>query len=533
MTLYNDFQALPALITGRYNMASWTPEQSRVLSQLLDEVVGTPEVTNIRQDFCRILDCLQSIRTQHNKYFTGSRAEGLDLPGSDKDFMFDINDEHHLKVIQSLDESPNISSYSVFLMCTENVHPGFALLQHVNQNTMDPFLHLVSQRIYGVQHLSSDLLAQIYFIGQQVYASEGQKFARQGPSVERWTPYEDKSKPGTDNVPSIHCPFWPNEAAEWITRLRNFDWPTSFDISSIIEFGCHLVPIGHPHSDMKLMEWRISFSMAERALVWSFNHVQMQCYAYMKIILKEFIKVQCRPQNQVLCSYFIKTFLFWQYEKTDLNFWRADNLRECVNYLISGFFQCIQEGVLRHYFIPRFNLLSIKLTRAAQIELLQLLDIIVERDISIIRECKTLRNVWFEFLQVWESRNFVCSLQRRYILINDKCMQNAIGVIINSTTGIPSNMDKVPVSISKLSTVFCKTHLKNVVLRNFLFHKHIRSILINSCGSGHKGVYQLHQTAQNDAFSCDISTCKLWCANFLYVKGDYLSTLNIVNQVLS
>ena len=70
----------------------------------------------------------------------------------------------------------------------------------------------------------------------------------------------------------------------------------------------NLVPVGHPHSDMQEMEWRISFSLAERALVWSFNHAQMQCYAIMKIILKEFIKVRCRPQNQVLCSYFIKTF---------------------------------------------------------------------------------------------------------------------------------------------------------------------------------------------------------------------------------
>ena len=114
--------------------------------------------------------------------------------------------------------------------------------------------------------------------------------------------------------------------------------------------------------------------MAERELVWSFNHVQIQCYAIMKIILKEFINVRCSPQNQVLCSYFIKTFLFWKYEATELTFWRTDNLRECVKYLISEFCNCIQEGMLRHYFIPSFNLLSIKLTRAAQIELMQLFD---------------------------------------------------------------------------------------------------------------------------------------------------------------
>ena len=150
-------------------MASWTPEQSRVLSQLLDEVVGTPEMIDIRQDYCRIDDCLRSTHQQRNIYFTGSAAEGLDLPGSDKDFMYDINDRHRLKVIQSLDENLDVSPFSVklFLMCTENVHPGFALLQHVNQNTMSPFLHLVCHRMHGVQYLSSDLLAQYYFICEQ------------------------------------------------------------------------------------------------------------------------------------------------------------------------------------------------------------------------------------------------------------------------------------------------------------------------------------------------------------------------------
>ena len=89
---------------------------------------------DIRQDYCRLYDCLTSTcRLQYNSYFTGSKAEGLDLPGSDDDFMFDINDVRRLKVIQSLDESSDISSYCEFIMCTDNAYPAFALLQHVNQ----------------------------------------------------------------------------------------------------------------------------------------------------------------------------------------------------------------------------------------------------------------------------------------------------------------------------------------------------------------------------------------------------------------
>ena len=281
------------------------------------------------------------------------------------------------------------------------------------------------------------------------------------------------------------------------------------------------------------MEWRISFSVAERTLVWSFNHVQMQCYAVMKIILKEFIKVKCNPQNQVLCSYFIKTFLFWKYESNESNFWRADNLRECIKYLLYEFSKCIQEGVLRYYFIPRFNLLSIKLTRAAQTELLQLFDIIIQSDMSILRKCGTLRDIWTEFLQVHHNRiNVLRNLNRRNLLNNDECAMQIIQNldlsfllhfrIFFSNYGLCQN-------IVKLS---CKTSFKPIALKIFLLEKQIHSI-IHTSAPGNKGAYQLCRTANNDTYSFDLSSSKLWCVISLYMKGSVLSTLHYVNKVLS
>ena len=361
----------------------------------------------------------------------------------------------------------------------------------------------------------------------------GVQFKRHGPSLEVWSEYEDTSDSGTDNVLSFQCKFWPNESIEWIHRLRNFDWPTPHVISSIVEFGCHLVPIGHPHSDMKGMEWRISFSVAERTLVWSFNHVQMQCYAIMKIILKEFIRVRCSHQNQVLCSYFIKTFLFWKYEANDLNFWHTDNLRGCIKYLVSEFSQCLRKGVLRHYFIPRFNLLSVKFTSAAQTELLQLFDIIIESDISILKDCPTLQNVWSEFLQALQTNeNIMIKVKRSNYLKNDECMiRFSASVEGNLFKELEHNPCIYKAILSDILDVFCKTPLKRIVMGQFILK--LMSLLKNNCAAGNKGCYQLHQTAQNDTLSFDISTCKLWCAILFYMRGYSLSTLHIVNQVLS
>ena len=113
-------------------MASWTSEDSKVLSLLLDEVVGNQELVEIRQDYCRLKDCLELTERQHNKYFTGSKSEGLNLPGSDEDYMFEVNNMYNYKVIQSLDEYPGTSPYRYYLMHTETSPPGFALLQYLS-----------------------------------------------------------------------------------------------------------------------------------------------------------------------------------------------------------------------------------------------------------------------------------------------------------------------------------------------------------------------------------------------------------------
>ena len=518
-------------------MPGWTPDNSMILCLLLDAVVGTKEEIAMRQDYCRMRDSLFSY--DYITYFTGSKSEGLDLPGSDEDYMHDINQSHQIRAIQSLDDNTDFSLDSIFVMCTENTPPGFVLLRHVHPSPLHPFLYRSSKNIDGLWYLSSDLFGHNReLLYKQINFEKGNinsTVQRQGPSMETWTPFEDRSESGTDHVPSIHCAFWPNEASEWVQRQRHFEWPTSQDISYIIDFGFHLVPVGHPHSDRKLMEWRLSFSIAERTLVWSFNHVQMLCYAVMKIILKEFIKVKCNPQHHVLCSYFIKTFLFWKYEATELNFWRADNFKECIKYLLSGFCKCIQEGVLKHYFIPRFNLLSVKLTRAAQTELLQLFDIIIQSDISILRECRTLRNAWSEFLQVRQDRlNVLPSLKRRNLLRHDECAMSFFQSLGRSIVDIckAKQIIRVDVFCLTVERISCKRPLMTIVMRKLSFEKHIDSIKPTNV-QGNKGLYQLYRTANNDTCSFDISTCKLWCAILLYMKGFIPATLDIINTVLS
>ena len=521
-------------------MASWTPQYSTLLSKMLDMEFGTQEMIETRKDYCKLYDCIFSTTLPMNRYYTGSKAEGLDLPGSDDDFMYEINPAYKIKVIQSLDENTSTSPYSTFLMSSENIRPGFTLLQHVPPTPLNPFLSRASQDMSGSLHLRSDLFVQHILEGIQcVICDSGLNdvltMHRQGPSKETST---GPGREPDDHVDCIRCSFWPSEASEWRDRPRYFGWPTPDDLMYITDFGFHLVAIGDPNSETKLLEWRISFSIAERTLVWSFSHVQMQCYALMKIILKQFIKVRCSPQNQVLCSYFIKTFLFWKYETTEARFWREDNLRECIKYLFTEFSKCIREGSLRHYFIPRFNLLSVKLTPAAQRELLQLFDIVIVSDISILKDCGCLQEIWSSFLQIIAEGNdiiacFIHNANSSLSFKNDKCILECfeslnyhIGQCLSE---YPQSFNKVFHQVLSLS---CKTPLQDLVLKRLLFDGYISSAT-HTWSSKNRCRYKLQRHFPLEMCSFDISTCKLTCAIFLYMAGDYHLILGIINKVLS
>ena len=456
--------------------------------------------------------------------------------------MLEINNlfGSRLKVIQSLDDLDGSYPHIVFIMETENVPPGFTLLRCVKWGIIpDPKVINVSQNINGIPYLSSNLyIDDLHSIlkkaqNAKICNMDKRKLNRQGPSIEQSVEVEQPySKPGRDTVPCIRCTFWPRSAGEWKERPRFFGWPTASDIASVVEFGCHLVPVGHAKSDLQMMEWRLSFSIAERILVWSFSHVQLQLYAVMKIVLKEFIKVKCRPKNYVLCSYFIKTFLFWEFEERDLNSWQTHNFMSCLRHLIIKFLQCIRNGELRHYFCPRFNLLSVKLTREAQTELLQLLEIAIQYDIAIFKKCVSLSGVWSNFDSCHCYLNDVKrKAKRHYILNYDDCIMKMIEEINQVFYEVPDLSDFIQRVSPLLLDLLCKTRLLSLTLSCLQFQKHFTQYPFRC--SRNRDIYKLFREIKYDTLSFDITTYKLRYAIVTLVNGDYTSTLATVNQVLS
>ncbi|XP_063420577.1 uncharacterized protein LOC134705790 [Mytilus trossulus] len=89
----------------------------------------------------------------------------------------------------------------------------------------------------------------------------------------------------------------------WIYRSR-CTWPDNELTPSIIKYGVLFVPVGFKGSVNDDLEWRISFSVAERQLIYSFSHTQQY-----QIMLRYFYTVMYYSSVQawaLLASLFYK-----------------------------------------------------------------------------------------------------------------------------------------------------------------------------------------------------------------------------------
>ena len=272
--------------------------------------------------------------------------------------------------------------------------------------------------------------------------------------------------------------------------------------------------------------------------MWSFNHTQLQSYAVMKLILKEYVKTKCSEKHKsVLCSYFIKAFLFWQFEKTDQSFWQITNISGCIMFLLHEFYFCIQTGVLRHYFVPRFNLFQIKFTPDAQTEISHIFGRVIESGISIIEECSTLSVVCSNFFAIRDRRH--CEERTTYIrnhrLLNiDKITMNVISTrrldLIRKNRITYESIFAALVRLCTEGNV--QTSLSVFFIRRLGLLIATRK-LYNSVHQCNKYVHYHMTLLSRNVYGTDIATSKLWLATFILQQGDYCKSLQNANEVLS
>ena len=120
---------------------------------------------------------------------------------------------------------------------------------------------------------------------------------------------------------------------------------------SITSCGCHIVPIAHPNSSNPDLEFRISFSVAERNLIRNWNKKQMCIYFLCKELSNKFFRIG-QDLEKGLCSYFAKTIILWMSEKYSGEFWTENSTLSILEKLLETLRTYLTEKSCPNYFIP-------------------------------------------------------------------------------------------------------------------------------------------------------------------------------------
>src|SRR6218665_1072145 len=176
-----------------------------------------------------------------------------------------------------------------------------------------------------------------------------------GPAINRRI--EGIYKFATDEVRCMWCHQWPKEAQSWLSRPRYNGWPTTDVISEVVQSGCHLVYTQHRSCRNDKLQWRFSFSIAELILLQSWTQTQQIIYHLLRFLAKrELIQKDCPKEDEVLCTYHLKTLMLWACEQKSPEWWNSSSVISICSELLKMLSKLFKRNYCPNYFIPEANL---------------------------------------------------------------------------------------------------------------------------------------------------------------------------------
>lgn len=308
----------------------------------------------MRRHILDVMDRLDHCNDQTELIRAGSCAEGFRIRGTDVDHM--IVDKL-TKVVAEIPKNFGSLTAVVRMTKTPDEPPGYVKL--IVLTPLTPLVHIREsmQKIRGDYYLSSEAFMKWY----QIQIPVG---VLHGPCVLERTEDGDH-----DRSFCLQYKDWPVFANEWIERKRSYEWPSKELIRKIKTLGCHLMAIGSKKINTNFhsvdsvdsiwigdpLQWRISFSLAEKHLVYSFNNTQFLTYGIFKLLNQEVFSQDSIVKN-CICSYFLKTVLFWTIEETPSDCWKPERLVYCVDICFQRLIEWTKNGFCPNYFIRDNNM---------------------------------------------------------------------------------------------------------------------------------------------------------------------------------
>lgn len=199
----------------------------RLYKYMCEEIVGTENIVRYRRLYYKLHDDIFN-DNRFEFISSGSKAEGLDFPESDFDFML-------LLKSWEVYEDKTYDKDDILILDTDNASPGFALLKKLDSSSFPFFSTLTA---------NGNLISNKEFFntGWSYDVNEVNIFEIHGPCT------SDPVLVNHDLANCLKCHSWPTIAKQWLLRFRPSGWPSQKIVSEIISQGCLLVPVGSKSS---------------------------------------------------------------------------------------------------------------------------------------------------------------------------------------------------------------------------------------------------------------------------------------------
>ena len=320
--------------------------------------------------------------------YSGSKGEGLRFQSSDEDWLIIYR---KIKVIPS-DCFITIYDKNTSLLMMENAltKPGYTLLRIARES--EPLVTSASEYILNGRYLSSQLWKDQHL--QSMLQTDTEYYIH-GPCI---------SSSETDYAYCFKSDIWPYNARDCIKRLLSCKWPSVDTVRDIVNNGVLFVAIGAKQSQYENIEWRISFNYAERKLVYAMTHTQLLCYGLLKLLLKEAIEVYPDTKEVdldmegLLCSYFLKTALFWEITTSKIE-WNSSTFLVCFWNCFRRILQWVQCSFCPNFFIPENNMFEERVERKGWIKLLERLRRLYWEGYRCLMRCPSLEMMKVVFVR--------------------------------------------------------------------------------------------------------------------------------------
>ena len=450
-----------------------------------------------------------------DEILSGSTCEGFRFASSDHDWMYI---ERDIRVIFSSPTQGQHYEKRTLLMAERyTTKPGFVLLRLLN-NSFYP--HVTRSCVpYG----------DGYYVASQKWRDT---FTSLQPYLTTHGPCSSSVK-GTKEIDFAFCfksDKFPEEAHYFIKRLHRAGWPSTSTLHRIVFGGCHFVAIGAKDSPTELMEWRISFSTTEKVLIQSMNHVQFLCYGLLKIFLKEAIDVNTEIKG-LLCSYFLKTALFWEIS-TGYMQWNASNFLSCFWKCFQRLLHWINNEYCPNFFIPENNMFASKVHGAARKHLLLYLVPLYQEGYYCLLRCPSIQH---ELHAIIQQPLMVNITERREE--SDKC-QVEVELILelwNSKPSLKIVQSEIIKQLQDLDNIISTNNLEFEqgilgLWRNYL----LQNLAISICIGGSVTVNEASDRSRSSNMhmipAFDVTRHVLYTALYHYQRGTYSDAIGLLQE---